>query len=272
MMRMVRVFALIILTALLTACGVDPAGDATALSDHIALSTQVIEARGTATHAADERAVTLEYLATASTLAAQRQRQILLTLTRSGVDTSRVMDITPRATPTNAAMDAAATLAISGPDVAGGVTRLPSTPQFRTAVPTNTSVAPTATIDPNGPIFTEPMTALGVDSDDCALEPTFSFTAQTPEIYVVAVANNVQPGMVLASRWYKDGVELAVFDFQPDFAIDDNCVWFYATSEDFPFDAGAYSVQLEIDGRMAAPPVTFTIAGETAPPSTEIQP
>lgn len=260
----------VLLAALiLAACGADPSADAALEAEHAALATEVADARATATFAADSRAVTREYLATASTLAAQRQRQILLTLTSSGIDTSSAAQITPMATITSAAADAVATFAVSGAMPAGGVTRIPTTPQFRTAVPTNTSPAPTPTIDPNGPNFTNVQTAPSVGEDDCAVNPSAVFATETTEIYIVATANNVLPGMTLGSRWLKDGVELAVFTFQPDFAINGNCVWFFATSDDFLFEAGAYTVQLEIDARPAAPPLTFSISGAPPAPTPE---
>lgn len=260
---------MVITALMLAACGAAPSTDDALEAEHAALSTQVMNARATATFAADSRVVTREYLATASTLAAQRQRQILLTLTSSGIDTSNAAQITPMATATSAAADAVATFAVSGAMPAGGVTRIPTTPQFRTAVPTNTSPAPTPTIDPNGPNFTNVQTAPSVGDDDCAVNPNTAFAPDTPEIYIVATANNILPGMTLGSRWLKDGVELAVFTFQPDFAINENCVWFFATSDDFPFEAGAYTVQLEIDTRPAAPLVTFTIGGAPPAPTPE---
>jgi len=239
------------------------------VAEHAALATQAADARATATFAADSRQVTREYLATASTLAAQRQRQILLTLTSSGIDTANAGQITPVATVTRAAADTVATANPNAPSVVGGVTRLPQTPQFRTAVPTNTSPAPTATIDPNGPNFSAAQTAPAVGEDDCALTPSAVFPPETPEIYIVATANNILPGMTLGSRWRKDGAELAVFTFQPDFAINGNCVWFFATPDDFPFEAGAYTVQLEVDGRPAAPAVAFSISGTPPAPTPE---
>lgn len=261
---------LVVVALILAACGADPSVDAALEAEHAALATQVVDARATATFAADTRAVTREYLATASTLAAQRQRQILLTLTSSGIDTSSAAQITPMATATSAAADAVATFAMSGAMPAGGVTRIPTTPQFRTAVPTTTSPAPTPTIDPNGPNFTTVQTAPTVGDDDCAVTPNTVFAPETPEIYIVATANNVLPGMMLGSRWLKDGAELAVFTFQPDFAINGNCIWFFATSEDFPFEpGGVYTVQLEIDGRAAAPPLTFSISGTPPAPTPE---
>ncbi len=250
----------------LTACSASPADDRL-VAEHAALATQAANVRATVTFAADNRQVTREYLATASTLAAQRQRQILLTLTASGIDTANAAQITPAATMPRVALDVAAAANPNALSVAGGVTQLPQTPQFRTAVPTNTSPAPTATVDPNGPNFTDVQAAPAVGVDDCALTPSATFLPETPKIYIVATANNVLPGMTLGSRWLKDGVELAVFAFQPNFAIDGNCVWFFATPDDFPFEIGTYTVQLEVDGRPAAPSVTFSIGG-TPPAAT----
>ena len=102
--------------------------------------------------------------------------------------------------------------------------------------------------------------ATGIGPDDCATGITNQFTGETERIYIVACTVDVQAGTVIGSQWRLDDIELARFDFVPDFVIEDACVWFFADQTDFPFTPGAYTVQLTLNGVPAAPPIPFTIS------------
>jgi len=259
MTRFLTLLALLIAAGLLAACDGNSAADQTLAAEHAAASTGIANLRTTATVAADQRQITLEYLATSATRAVQRQQSILATLNGLGLALVPVSQITPAPTYTLAVELEQATVPPDLVAQGGGITRLPSTPQFRTAEPSPTSPLPTATADPNLPNFSSAVTSTGVGADDCATQVTAQFPTTAPEIYVVMTANKIPAGTTLASRWQRDGVELAFFDFSPDFTIDGACVWFFADASDFAFTPGTYQIVLEIDGRPSGQPVTFTI-------------
>ena len=100
-----------------------------------------------------------------------------------------------------------------------------------------------------------------VGNDDCAVGVTNTFSVSSTQIYIVARAVGVQSGTRLGSVWRKaDGTPLVEFDFTPDFTIQDACIWFFAAPEDFPFEAGSYTVTLTVNNQPASNPVPFTIA------------
>lgn len=268
------------LALVLAACGVDRNAQATQMALHDLRGTEIADLRDTATFAADQRLVTLEFLATAGTQAISRQRQVIATLNALGVS-GDISQITPPPTPTPppAALDNpdgaplvldTAPLSASLPQVRGGVTLLPSTPEFRTRVPTAEPPTPIpppaiATIDPTRAHFDGVVTATRVGNDDCAPagSVTTTFSPQASQIYVVAIANRVSAGMRLGSRWFRDGQEVAYFEFTPNFPINGNCVWFFAEQSDFPFaPSDDYSVVLEIDGQAIGAPARFRVADD----------
>ncbi|HEX2907185.1 MAG TPA: hypothetical protein VHO69_10020 [Phototrophicaceae bacterium] len=53
---------------------------------------------------------------------------------------------------------------------------------------------------------------------------------------------------------------MIVYDFTPDFVIEQNCIWFYIDSSDTDFTPGNWTVQLEMNGQVVGEPVAFTIA------------
>lgn len=123
-----------------------------------------------------------------------------------------------------------------------------------------TQPAAVNTTAPSSPL-SEFVMASSVGDDDCAQSATNQFTSQTAEIYVVARARNIPAGTQFLSRWFNQdtGEELAVFDFTPDFIIEDACIWFYATTDDFPFNAGNYAVVLEMNGQPVSERIPFVI-------------
>jgi hypothetical protein len=259
MSRFLTVLCLTLCAGLIAGCGQDASAEQTLAAEHGPLATNIVNLRSTATVAADQRQITLEHLATVATRAVQRQQSILATMNSLGLNPAGVSQITPAATYTLAVELAQATLAPNLLEQGGGITRLPATPQFRTPEPSPTPLMPTATVDPNLPNFSNAVTSTGVGPDDCATQVTAQFATSAPEIYVVMTANKIPAGTTLASRWRRDGEELALFDFSPDFSIDGACVWFFADSSDFAFTPGTYQVVLEINGRQSGEPVTFTI-------------
>jgi hypothetical protein len=107
------------------------------------------------------------------------------------------------------------------------------------------------------------VTAEAVDDNDCAVNPTSSFTTTTEQIYVVAVAAGLQPGStVVTSRWRQEGAEVVTFDFNPEFS--EGCMWFFIDQTDIAFTPGNWSVELEINGGLVGAPLPFTILDAAA--------
>lgn len=233
-----RLFTVLLVMVLTAAC-VPGQPDPTLLAEHAALSTEVADARSTATYAADRMLQTVEFISTELSDAVIRQNVLSTTLEALGIDPSRV---TPGAfVPTDV------------PEIlspAGGSLITPFAGGGAVAILTPAG----------GPLLYGIVTAEGVGDNDCALTSVNTFTTTTSSIYVVATAANIEPGMTLTSRWYAGEEERAAFDFVPDFAIEQHCVWFFLTPDDTEFTPGNWSVQLELNGIPQGQPARFTIS------------
>lgn len=229
-------YGFLLMCALVAAC-VPGQPDPTLVAEHAALSTQVAEARGTATFGADKLLQTVEFIGTELANAEGQRNVLATTLEALGVDPARVTPGVFPATPTPAAVQGGSLIT---PGVGGGaIAQL--TPE-------------------SGPILYGIVTAEGVGENDCALAPVTAFTTTSANIYVVATAANIQPGMTMTSRWYAGDEERISYDFTPDFAIELNCVWFFLTPDDTVFTPGNWSVQLELNGQPQGQPARFTIS------------
>jgi hypothetical protein len=225
------------LALMLMAACVPGQPDPTLVAEHAALSTQVADARSTATYAADRLFQTVEFIGTRLANAEIQRDVLATTLQALGVDPARVTPGVFLPTPPPAAAQGGGLIT---PGAGGG------------AVPLLTPAG--------GPILYGVVTAEGVGENDCALASVNAFAATTPNIYVVATAANIEPGMTLTSRWFAGDEERSTFDFTPDFAIAQNCVWFFLTPEDTEFTPGNWSVQLELNGQPQGQPARFTIS------------
>jgi hypothetical protein len=227
-----------LLWILLTAACVPGQPDPTLVAEHAALSTQVADARSTATYGADRLLQTVEYIGTELAEAETRRDVLSTTLQAVGIDPSQV---TPGAfVPTPPPVEAFQSNSLITPGPGGG------------AVP---NLTPDST-----PLLYGVVTAEGVGENDCALASMTAFTVASPNIYVVATAANIEPGMTLTSRWFAGDEERITFDFTPDFAIAQNCVWFFLTPDDTAFTPGNWSVQLELNGVPQGQAARFTIS------------
>jgi hypothetical protein len=251
-----------LLVAILTACAPppDPAPNLTAAALHSTLTTQIAVLRTTATFEADRRALTevaaLDGLARSS----QRQARIINTIEALDFPRPNARLITPAAFPTSAIQ------ATPTPDIqnmGGGVTAAaptidPNITPTLTLPPTEPP-PPTHTLSPDAPRLAGVVTSVGVDSNDCPLNPTSTFSASTSQIYVAATAFNLAQGDVVTSRWIKDGAEVAYYEFAPTFKINGACIWFFVDQTDFTFTIGStYTIDLFING-VNAQMVSFTI-------------
>ena len=244
--------SILLLFFLLAACTGDPSLGQTAESVNATLGTRVAIRRMTATFEADRRVVTQIALENALALAQSRQGRIISTLEELGVPTPIISQITPAVLPT----DPAFAIATATPEMldTGGITRAAPTvdPALSLTPPTPLPAPETPTPDPTLPRVENLVMSTGVGEDDCSNGTTASFTTAAPQIYVVMNAYNLMAGMTVTARWTRDGTELTVFDFAPDFDINGPCIWFYAEPVDFAFDPGAYRVEIAINGTPAA--------------------
>ena len=101
--------------------------------------------------------------------------------------------------------------------------------------------------------------ASGVDAEDCALDINPLFTPESAAIYIVARAFNIPAGANLSSIWQRQGTEVAQLSFQTEFAINNNCIWFFIDQSDTPFLAGAWSVEIRLDGEALMSPLPFRV-------------
>lgn len=263
MVYLIRINLFILMVIVLAACAGDRSAEQTLSVQHASRSTQVAVLRSTVTRQADNRLITQEYLATESTRVKQRQREIITTLNALGYNASDVSMITPQATNTPA--QSVIDVGVTAPPIdggSGGITRLPPTEVLRTLAPTATVDIPTVapTVDPSAPQVVDVVTARNVGNDDCATDVTAQFSPNDQSIYIVMRARNFVPGTSIVSHWFQDGTEVATFEFAPDFAIDDACIWFFADQTDFAFTAGAvYEITLDINGQPFGDVIRFAI-------------
>lgn len=249
-MRLVGFTILLGIILLVAACS-DGGAQQTLQADNDALSTQINEISTTATFQRDVLQITVEAVNLASTLVIQQNFDIKATLQATGVSPTDMALVSPAAIispqPT---LPAAQVLSADAPAV---------TPEVVSGTLDITSVVPTET--PGEPSLYNMVMAEGVGDNDCALSSTTTFAGTAEKIYIVATAANIAPGMTLGAQWSSEGTQLVSQDFTPDFAINQNCIWFYADQTDFTFAPGNYTVQMTINGSNVGQPVPFTITG-----------
>lgn len=264
-----------ILTLLLLICigACTPVDErATLQANHLLASTQIADLRMTATVQAARARTTVDYVGTRAALSATQSRFLESTLSSRGTPVAYLEEQreriigsspTPTITPT-AAEEAEATIEVQPspamaalPQETPTATVPPVTPFGLVATPTQPIAQPA---DPNAPRLEEFTIASGVRSDDCALDSRASFSTQTAEIYIVATAVNMPAGSLIEARWFRAGAPIGpVYSFQPGFAIERACIWFYVDPTDFDFLPGEYAVDLLLNGEPVSPLLPFTI-------------
>ena len=103
--------------------------------------------------------------------------------------------------------------------------------------------------------------ASDVADDDCAVDINPRFTPDSQKIYVVARAFDIPAGAELSASWQRQGTEVVLLSFEPEYAIDDNCIWFFIDQSDTPFYVGSWAVQIRSNGEAISPLVVFQIVG-----------
>jgi hypothetical protein len=241
-------YGILLAMLLLAACS-DDSAQQTLVAENAALGTQISDIRATATFQRDVLQITVEALQLASTQVVQQNFDIKATMQATGVDPTAMALVRPGEFAT-----VAATRSPQSAPIVGSVT-----PEIVTGTLDLTAIVPTET--PGEPTLYNMVMADGVGDNDCALGSVTSFTSSAERIYIVATAANIAPGTVLGSQWFREGTLLVSPEYTPNFAINQNCIWFYVDQTDFTFTAGSYSVQMTINGTAVGQPIPFTITG-----------
>jgi len=256
---------LLFLFPLLTACGTDGVNQQTQVAYSTAVATQRLAFQLTATVDVERGLITLEAVQDRINRALEQRQFIISTLEARGLDVSNFIQL---ATPTPAPFSPTPMQQVSA--TPENTPRLGDTPTPTPIIITPLAITPTVQSISQSPTqasstfanspLRDVVMSTDVGADDCAVGVTNIFSVSSSKIYVVARAVGVQSGTNLGARWKKaDGTELVRFEFIPDFNIDDACIWFFADSTDFPFEAGNYEVVLEINFIQATEPTIFTI-------------
>lgn len=254
--------AILLLTGALSACGSrDPELEGSIVAQHATLSTEIANRRQTATLGAEQIRVTSEALSTQIRGATDRQQAIVRTLEGVGVMvigldliTPAVQAVTPRPGEQN----------IENSSASGGITLIAPTSaaaqaQSTPIVTATTRVNTPPTTNPAAPNLSQVSVSSSVGSNDCATGAASQFSTSTPQLYAVGIANNFPAGISVTFNWLR-GQELVYSDsFTWELAVDDVCIWYFVTSEDFAFLSGNYTVTFESDGSPIAPSVNFVL-------------
>jgi hypothetical protein len=237
-----RPFILLLVLCILSACQRQNEIQLTLIAQNATLQSEIGAVRQTATVEAERLQITVDYMSTLVGRVNGDTIQMQATLVSRGTDPASISNIAPQF---NTPFPVPGTPGGNVPAVT------PSPDQFL------------STEEVTGPALVDYMMAPGVGSDDCALNPTSSFTTVTAEIYIVATGMNITTGTNIAARFSVGGQEIR-HDFTPDFDINGACIWFFIDQNDLAFSPGTWSVVLELNGTAVTPPIPFTITGEAA--------
>lgn len=229
---------LLAVSLLLAACQRQNEIQLTLIAQNATLQSEIGAVRQTATVDAERLQITVDYMGTLIGRAEEQRALLQATLVARGTDPSNIAPQfnTPFPTP-------------------GGVNPNPALVPMST--PEQTEIVQETTT----PALVNYTIASGVGNDDCAINNVSTFTTADSEIYVVATGENIASGTNIAARFSVGGQEIR-HDFTPDFDIDGACVWFFIDQNDLEFRPGTWSVQLELNGVSASPPIPFTITGD----------
>ena len=102
--------------------------------------------------------------------------------------------------------------------------------------------------------------AAGVDSaSGCSTGAVQSFSPAQARIYLTAQVVNMRAGARFTAQWQFQGRDVYSWSFVAERSRDVECIWFYATPDDFAFTPGSYSAALYADGALAGS-AAFTIS------------
>ncbi len=247
--------ALLLTATLVSACrSTEPQQTATAVYERAV--AEIASLRATATVARARMQTTLVYIETRVALVQEAREFLRFSLNNLGTDSdfieTHIGQLARVATPA----------AQFTPIVAAGQAQISAPDEAPTARPLARRTQP-ATITPSPdrqqPRLEELVLATGVGADDCALDVNPRFTPESSAIYIAARAYNVPAGATITSAWGRQGAEVARFSFQPERAINGDCIWFYIDQSDAAFTVGAWSVEIFVDGISLTSPLAFQI-------------
>lgn len=238
----------------LSACNffAPPAPEQTLAADYALVGTQLADARTTATAAVDRLLVTQEAAQTAVREVDAEFGRINATVIALGTQAINPALVTP--------------VPIAGAGGTPAATLLPITPgavaqgsgSTGGGVPTPT-LAPIAPVNPNAPTLRNVVTTAQVGADDCAVGATSTFSTTAAGVYVVATAFNLSQQNTVSYRWLLDGAEVWADSWSPASTVNGACIWYYLTPDQVALTAGAWAVEIAIDGAVIGPPSAFTI-------------
>ena len=250
--------SIVIATTTLLGCG--PSEDQVrATVEQQAAGTMVSNLRATATVARARMQITLDFVGTRVMQAEQSGNFLRANLIALGTEGAFIdadlqrLQLAPSLTPlpTSAAAPGVPVLTIA------------TAPPRSESRPIVTPPA-TAVVTPDDiPRLEDIVLASGVGRDDCAIDINPVFTPQSEVIYVVARAYNIPSGARLASSWQREGTEVVRHTFQTDFAIHDNCIWFFIDQTDTPFNVGNWAVDIRLDDEPLMPALPFQVVAGT---------
>lgn len=235
-----RPFILLLVLLLLSACQRQNEIQLTLIAQNATLQSEIGAVRETATVEAERLQITVDYMNTLVSRVEGDRVQMQATLVSRGTDPASIANIAPQ---------------FNTPFP------VPGTPAGNAPVVSPSPVDAAVTQEVTTPALVNYMMSPGVGNDDCALNPTSSFTTNTAEIYVVATGMNIPAGTNIAARFSVGGQEIR-HDFTPDFDINGNCIWFFIDQSDLTFQPGTWSVVLELNSTAVTPPIPFSITGE----------
>lgn len=121
-------------------------------------------------------------------------------------------------------------------------------PADGTAVSGNSAFFPQQQPAANMTIYTEAVTATGVNNDNgCPLDNVTDFDASEDQVYMVVAAQQVQAGTTYYVRWSNNNqVVSESVNWTSDAAYDQICIWFYMEAEG-RFASGNWTVELIAD-------------------------
>jgi hypothetical protein len=241
-----------------------PAAEQTLIAGHGSTATYMSALRGTATAQGDSLSATLETAQTAVSSIDLQSTSIAATLMATGMPLIDVRNITPLyATPvsTQPAGSSGSVPSFAITPVMNAQGGAQGNSELLAAPPATSVPEAEQTVDPSAPHLSDIVMTTSVGADDCPTGTTTVFPTNAEGVYVSAVAHNLSPANVVVSHWLREGMEAVQYEWSSSFDIDEGCIWFYLPALDVDFSAANWSVQIDMDGRPAGTPVTFTITG-----------
>jgi len=254
-----RIPGLCLLLLLVSACATTSAEQQTLVAHETQIGSALDTIYNTATAEAERVQVTVEFVNQRIAAIGTQTGLTIATLQARGLVVNELpapLSPTPRADATRApTLPGLVGQPVATVDPNASPTSVLVTP-FRMATLTP---LPTSEVEVDTPqILTDIVLASAVGNDDCAVNPTSTFTPDTQEIYIAARAVEMPDGTTVTTRWQRGEAELVSFDFTYDF-VEDACIWFYADQSNFEFEPGEYSITIEVNGLPYGQPVAFTI-------------